>query len=481
MAARISSAESIRSVFKKDALIASILDTISIDLSGKPPVAMGPSASIKRIPSIDGLEASWDIQIIGLTDEESGIIADAIKTLFPGAEVKYTLTLLTAKIYTLVTPQLKQFVEDAKRQAEDADRINRIESAVERAESVKDGRDGIMGLMGPRGPQGDPGAPGDRGPQGLPGRDGKDLLATDAELDDLKDVSVPDPKVGQVLTYDGTSWVSRFAQQVTKGAFGSGIPTGGDQYAILEKASASSGDVRWTNSPTHESVKFDTTYTATPVNGELLWDPDDLSLNLGANGIQLHIGQETTVLCRNNSNTVTIPKGTPVMFAGTVGNSGRLKVRPAVADGSLPGYYFFGVAEQNILGASDGFVTTFGKIRGVNTAAFQDGDILWVDPANPGAFTKTQPQAPNLKLPVAAVIHAHQNGIIFVRWDTGKGLKDLSDVQVGTPRDGDVLTWVAANNRWEPLSLSSNVNVTNPGPTGTTVLTSSSNLEGGTF
>lgn len=454
MATRINSAESIRSVFQKDALIASILDTISIDISGRAPIAFGPSAAIKRIPSIDGLEASWDIEVIGLTDEESLVIADAIRALFPGSEVTYDSVKLKARIYSLVTPQLKKFVEEARRQEEEAKRIKRVESAIETAQAVKDGRDGLMGPQGPQGPQGARGERGERGVQGFPGRDGKDLLATDARLNDLKDVFVDDSKQGQVLTYDGVNWVSRYTQQVFKAAGGT-LPQGGDQYAILEKVSDQSGDVRWTNSPTHESVKFDTTYTATPVTGELLWDPDDQSLNLGTNGVQMHLGQETTVLCRNNSNTVTIPKGMPVMFAGTLGNSGRIKVQPAIADGSLPGYYFFGVAEQDILGASDGFVTTFGKIRGVDTTAFADGDVLWVDPANPGGFTKTEPLAPNLKLPVAAVIHSHQNGIIFVRWDTGTRLKDLSDVEAnGGKIDGDVLTWVAANNRWEPVAPS---------------------------
>ena len=64
--------------------------------------------------------------------------------------------------------------------------------------------------------------PGDRGPQGLPGRDGKDLLATDAELNDLRDVFVEDSKVGQVLTYDGTTWVSRYVPQISKAAGGGG-------------------------------------------------------------------------------------------------------------------------------------------------------------------------------------------------------------------------------------------------------------------
>lgn len=55
---------------------------------------------------------------------------------------------------------------------------------------------------------------------GPAGRDGKDLIATEAFLNDLKDVFVPDPKVGHVLTWDGVSWVPLFVPQVYKYASG---------------------------------------------------------------------------------------------------------------------------------------------------------------------------------------------------------------------------------------------------------------------
>jgi hypothetical protein len=139
------------------------------------------------------------------------------------------------------------------------------------------------------------------------------------------------------------------------------------------------------------------------------------------------------------------------MFAGTLGASGRLKVAPMIANGTQPGYVFFGVTDQAIAGASDGYVTTFGKIRGINTSAYADGDILWCNPAVAGGFTKIEPQAPNLKLAVAAVVSAANNGTIFVRWTTGARLQDLHDVEAnGTKDNGDTLEWNAAAGRWQP-------------------------------
>lgn len=203
--------------------------------------------------------------------------------------------------------------------------------------------------------------------------------------------------------------------------------------------------------PDFEAVQFDLAAGVTPGNGQLAWNVDEGTLELGKGGVSNYIGAETMVLCRNNSNTVTIPKGTAVMFAGTLGASGRLKVAPMVANGTYPGYVFFGVTDQAIAGASDGYVTVFGKIRGVNTNAYIDGDVLWCDPANPGGFTKTEPQAPNLKLPVAAVVNAGNNGTIFVRWSTGSRLQDLHDVEAnGSKQNGDTIVWSTVSGRWQP-------------------------------
>jgi hypothetical protein len=235
---------------------------------------------------------------------------------------------------------------------------------------------------------------------------------------------------------------------------GAGVPIGGAAKDLLIKATGTNYDTAWTAQPEVDALQFDLTAAVDPVaDGQLAWNADEGTLELGKGGVSNYIGQETMVLCRNNSNTVAIPKGTAVRFAGTLGASGRLKVAPMVADGTLPGYVFFGVTDQAIPGASDGYVTVFGKIRGINTSAYVDGDILWCDPATPGGFTKIEPQAPNLKLAVAAVINAGNNGTIFVRWSTGSRLQDLHDVEAnGSKQDGDVLAWNATAGRWEPVA-----------------------------
>lgn len=225
----------------------------------------------------------------------------------------------------------------------------------------------------------------------------------------------------------------------------------GDVYG--PKAAAGWGAASFTLVPAEfDKIAFDLDAGETVATGELAWSIDEGTLELGkTGGITNYIGQETMVLCRNNSNSVAIPKGTAVMFTGAVGGSGRIKVAPMVSDGTYPGYVFFGVADQAIAGGADGYVTTFGKIRGINTNAYIAGDILWCNPGTPGGFTKVEPQAPNLKLPVAAVVSVGNNGTILVRATNGSRLQDLHDVEANGSKDNlDTLNWNSTAGRWEP-------------------------------
>ena len=229
-----------------------------------------------------------------------------------------------------------------------------------------------------------------------------------------------------------------------------GVPPGGNPKDVLVKSSSTDYHSEWTATPEVNALHFDLTAGYNVEAGQLAWNPDELTVDIGKpNGVTLQVGSEQLMLVRNGGG-VTIPNGTAVMFTGTIGNSGRIVVAPMVADGSYPGYVFFGVTTQAIAAGEDGFATTFGKVRQVNTLAFEEGDILWCNPAVAGGFTKTEPQAPNLKLPVAAVISKATNGIIMVRSDTGRRLMDLHDVEAnGSKSDGDLVNWNATAGRWE--------------------------------
>jgi len=216
MAVRIASAESIRRAILADALLSAIIDSIEINATGRPPVALGASGAVIDVPIIDGLEAVWRLKIIGLTIDEIGQVSDALHSLFPGAEIDPGVSGIDVRLFSLVTEQVRRAVKDAEVRQREQQRDKTIQDAVLFAKSLRDGKDGLRGDQGERGLQGE------RGPIGPPGRNGKDLIATEVVLNDLKDVFVPDPVVGHVLMWDGSTWVSRYLPQIHKYAGGGG-------------------------------------------------------------------------------------------------------------------------------------------------------------------------------------------------------------------------------------------------------------------
>lgn len=178
----------------------------------------------------------------------------------------------------------------------------------------------------------------------------------------------------------------------------------------------------------------------TVTQGTLSWNTDRDTLDLTQTGTTLQLGQEVHFYVINQTGS-TIPNGTAVMFAGSLGASGILKATPAVADGTYPAIYMMGIATQNIPNGEKGKVTFFGEVHGINTSAYSDGDILYLDPATPGGLTKTQPSAPNLKYAMAAVVNAGNNGTIFVRAIYSQALSELNDVTISTPSTNQVLKY----------------------------------------
>jgi len=152
-----------------------------------------------------------------------------------------------------------------------------------------------------------------------------------------------------------------------------------------------------------DRLGLSTTGGLTPTQGQFVWDADNQTALLGLNGSTLDLGQELHYHVRNATG-VAIPKGTAVRATGTIGMSGRITVAPMIADGTIPAKFFLGITREAIADGADGKVTAFGKVRGINTNAFNEGDVLWVSATSAGALTNVEPVAPALKLPIAFVV-----------------------------------------------------------------------------
>lgn len=157
------------------------------------------------------------------------------------------------------------------------------------------------------------------------------------------------------------------------------------------------------------TLSTDTNLTAGA--GEITWSQDDRTANIGlGNGVVLQAGQEMMALVRNGTAS-TIADGVIVMVTGSVGNSGRLVVAPY--DGASDASLIIGVTTESIVSGADGLVTSYGKVRGLNTSAWPEGTVLYVNNSGFGLS-----ETASLTMKIAAVITSHAaNGVLMVRVD----------------------------------------------------------------
>jgi hypothetical protein len=223
------------------------------------------------------------------------------------------------------------------------------------------------------------------------------------------------------------------------------------------------------------SLDFDSTSTLTPFEGQMGWDNNFGTLNLGLKGgsVKLQIGQQEFARVVNKTVPNIDLSRLNYQVCVVVGATGqRLSVKLAKADSDLNSAGTLGVVAEDILKNQEGFICTTGTIENLNTSGslqgetWVDGDILYLSPSTAGAMTNVKPIAPQHLVVVGYVEYAHANkGKIYVKIDNGYELNELHNVAFPTtPIDKNLLGYVAANNRWENRTVDQAIGFT-PAPT----------------
>lgn len=145
--------------------------------------------------------------------------------------------------------------------------------------------------------------------------------------------------------------------------------------------------------------------------GAVYYDQTNDTLNvMHSGGVVQQIGEETFIYTTNTT-------GSTILNGELIGldpaTSGIVRY---LANGSTSPIYFLGVATQDIPIGEKGRLTVFGRVRGINTSAFQFRKDLYASPSVAGGMTNTKPTAPNVVLDIGltTVVDA-VNGEIFVR------------------------------------------------------------------
>lgn len=192
---------------------------------------------------------------------------------------------------------------------------------------------------------------------------------------------------------------------------------------------------------TVQRVMFSRVPTAAGGVGILRWNETDGTLDLGYKGgnVTLQIGQETTVRVVNKSGS-TLTDGEIVYVSGAQGN--RIAVRRALADSDSMSNTVLGIVTETILNNQEGYITTEGLVRGLNTSAFAEGAPLYLSATTPGAITTTPPSGPDHNVLVGYCVRQHATvGIIYAKVKDSGALISLSDVSISAPLTGQALVY----------------------------------------
>lgn len=205
-----------------------------------------------------------------------------------------------------------------------------------------------------------------------------------------------------------------------------------------------------------DHIDFDTTTTTAATEGMLVWNSGEGTLDLGLKGgnVTLNLGQEEVALCYNGTGA-TLTEGTVVYVVGAQGQ--RPRIAKASASSESSSSKTFGVVTENIANGAEGFVTTFGIVRGLNTSAYAEGTALWLS-TTAGEFTTTMPTQPNHGVFIGYCIRQHAtSGQIFVNIQNGYEIQELHNVLITNVQDEDILAYDSTTGLWKnvpvPVSL----------------------------
>ena len=187
--------------------------------------------------------------------------------------------------------------------------------------------------------------------------------------------------------------------------------------------------------------------------GAMRWNNDDGTLDLGLKGgnVTLQLGQELVQPVKHATNG-GLDNGKVVYITGSSGDNKT--VLYARANDEATSTNTLGLMTETVTGGNKGFCTTFGLVRNINTSNLTEGGVVWLSKDTAGAMTAVRPEAPNNGVFIGFCVRKHAStGVIFVNVQNGYELEELHNVYAPSPTNGQVLTYVSANSRWEAATV----------------------------
>jgi len=215
-------------------------------------------------------------------------------------------------------------------------------------------------------------------------------------------------------------------------------------------------------------IEFDQTPTGTAGVGVMRWNDTDGTVDVGLKGgnVTLQVGQESVIRVVNKSGSNLLEANYQAVRVRLVAEGGaqgqRLAVVLALADTDADSATTIGLVTETINNNQEGFVTTSGEVKGINTTGslqgetWVDGDILYLSGTTSGRITNVKPSAPTHTIIIGYVVYAHaNNGKIFVKVDNGYELDELHNVSITSPANNEGLFYDSATSLWKNETIAS--------------------------
>ena len=218
----------------------------------------------------------------------------------------------------------------------------------------------------------------------------------------LTDVTITTPVDGNILTYDTGVWINVPVS----------VPSLEEVRTVDNQLA---GDVDY-NSNDIVNIK-----TLGFENSTLLKESTlkkTLAVQNGA-GIDFFVGQGQYTYITNNSG-VDIDKGMAVSSTGIL--AGKITVAKALATSYLTLGSGLAITAMDIPNGTDGFITSFAEIPNIDTTSFTGAPVLYVSPTVAGELTNVRPVFPDYAIQVGAVVLDSLTGVISI--DVKSGISD---------------------------------------------------------
>ena len=246
--------------------------------------------------------------------------------------------------------------------------------------------------------------------------DGRDLYLRAGGNDASSQILIKDVSNGQNgiifndnaanrdIAMSSSSFASLFKLDASENMIGINTHYPSHTLAVSGMISSESLDIKPTSQSNHP----------THAEGRVWYDSTSHSLVVynDESEVAQQLGQEEYLRVRNNTGSIIL-NGSGLRITGSHGN-----IAPTVAyaiANSENNSKVVGLATHDIENNTFGYVTTYGIVSGVNTAAFTAGDELFLSPTATGSYTNTSPEIPNYSSPLGYVIREASDGSVLVQ------------------------------------------------------------------